>query len=277
MNTAAINIAVIVRTYSRIMDIEALIHLIKTRWSRYSYTIFVVHNGEKDGHHATDAIKLNTEYVPVENNEGHIAGAKSLVKAGFRAARDFGGFTHYLFIESDFWLLDDSLIEKQLQNMADQSSPIATTIWVESRRSLAVDFFMVEADFMHAHPELLEWDGHPERYLGDLLSGSKVCVIEELRPTHVPSLLRKLHLPASLADGGRFRIFTAAPAVTHHIETLDKDTVKGMAVKKGLANAVAGEILFDDVPTVALPKELFWQKYSRYVPQSWWYKRLLKK
>ena len=267
--------AIIIRTYSRIMDTEALIHLIKTRWTRLSYTIFVAHNGEKDGHHVTDFIKSNAVYVSVDENKGHIGGAKSLVQAGFKAASSLGGFTHYIFIESDFWLLDDTLIENLIKKMTAQNTPIATTIWVENRHSLAVDFFIVKSEFMHTQPALLDWDDHPERYISKILSESDVSVIEELRPVHLPRLLKKINFPATVVDGGRFRIFAHAPAITHHVETLGPSPQKGMAIKKGLANALVEESIFPDAEPVVLPRSLIWQKLSRYVPQSSWYRRLI--
>ena len=277
MLTPVPQIAIIIRTYSRIMDTEALIHLIQSRWTRLSYTIFVVHNGEKDGHHVTDFIKSNAVYVSVDENKGHIEGAKSLVQAGLKAASSLGGFTHYLLIESDFWLLDDALVERTIHRMESTRSSLATTIWVENKRTLAVDFFIAEANFLHSHPELLDWDEHPEHYMREFLSDIPICVINELRPAHLPNILRKLHHSIRVVDGGRFRIFPKAPALTHHIETLDQDPAKGLAIKKGLANALAKEKIFSDADDVPLPSGLFWQKWARYVPQSWWYKRWLKR
>lgn len=96
------NIAILIRTYSRISDTEALIHIIKTKWLKHNYTIFVVHNGENDGYLATEYIKKNSYYIQVKENTGHRTGAASLVKEGFNVLKTQENFSHYIFIESDF-------------------------------------------------------------------------------------------------------------------------------------------------------------------------------
>ena len=265
------HVAVIIRTFSRIGDTEALIHLIQTRWTACRYTIFVAHNGESSGYPATENIRQNSHYVPVENNEGHIYGARSFVRAGYKAARAMEGFTHYLFIESDFWLLNDSLIEKTLNSMREEGHGIASTIWVERQQSLAVDFFIVEAGHMHAHPELLDWDAHPERYLGTIVAGDDLHIIRQLRSVHLPGMLRFLPLSVRLIEMSRFRIFKDALALTHHWETLDRNAETGMAIKKGLANSLAPGS-FPGVDPVPLPAGLFLPRWSRYIPQSYWFK-----
>jgi len=265
------HVAVIVRTFSRIRDVEDLLHLIRTRWTSCRYTVFVAHNGESSGYPATQVIREGSYYVQVENNEGHIYGARSLVRAGFEAARAMGGFTHYLFIESDFWLLDDSLIGQALCAMRDGGRGVASTIWVERARSLAVDFFIVEAGHLHAHPELLDWDAHPERYLGAVIPEDDVHIIRQLRCVHLPGVLRFLPLHRYLIDGNRFRIFKDAPALTHHWETLDHDEDTAMAIKEGLANSLVPGC-FPGVDPVALPFGLSLPRLSLFVPQSYWFK-----
>lgn len=265
------HVAVIIRTFSRIKDTEALLQLIRSRWTSCRYTVFVAHNGESSGHLATAELRENAHYVSVENNEGHIYGARSLVRAGFKAAQALGGFTHYLFIESDFWLLDDKLIAQELCAMDEKGCGVASTIWVERARSLAVDFFMVEAGYMHAHPELLDWDDHPERYLGIVVPKKDVHIIRQLRGVHLPGVLRFLPLHIHLIDANRFRIFKEAPALTHHWETLDRDENIAIAIKKGLANSLAPGC-FSEVEPIALPVGLFLPHWSLFVPQSYWFK-----
>ena len=58
-------------------------------------------------------------------------------------------------------------------------------------------------------------------------------------------------------------------------DTYAYDT-EGLATQKAREDA-AKEKIFSDVDDIPLPGGLFWQKWARYVPQSWWYKRWLKR
>lgn len=266
-------IAVIVRVYSRLLDAEGLVRIINTTWTHHEYVLFVVHNGVADGYVASEALRAAGHYVPVEKNEGHIRGAAALVQAGYRAAREYGNFSAYLFIEADFWLLGDRLIDEALSSMRREQRPVASTIWVERYHSLAVDFLLVDGDFLRDNPDLLDWDDHPERYLGTRLYPDRVHILEALRPPHVPGLFRLL-IPfgARSSVKGRFRIFPKAPALTHHLENLHANPLRAIAIKRGLANSLAGWRVFDD-PPVRIPWQAALQPLARFMPQSSWLRR----
>lgn len=270
------NIAVLIRTYSRILDTEALIYIIKTKWIKHNYTVFVVHNGENDGYAATNYIKENSHYIGVKENTGHRSGAASLVKEGFNVLKTWQNFSHYIFIESDFWLLDDNLIDNYLEKMDKNKTKIAAAIWVEKIRSVAVDFFIMDADYLKKNSQLLDWDNHAEQYFAKHIPHEDLTVIEELRPTHLPKLARFLNLSVQLVDGGRFRIFPKAIALTHHIETLASDKNKAIQIKKGLANSLAKTEIFPATPNVPVPQKLCIQYFSKFIPQSWWKKYITK-
>lgn len=270
------NIAILIRTYSRILDTEALIHIIKTKWVKHNYTIFVVHNGENDGYPATKYIKNNSHYIPVQENTGHRTGAAKLVQEGFNVLKTQENFSHYIFIESDFWLLEDSLIDNYLKKLDKNKTKIAAAIWVEKIRSVAVDFFIADAEYLQKNSQLLDWDNHAEQYFANHIPSEYLTSIEELRPTHLPRLARCLNLSIQLVDGGRFRIFPQAPALTHHIETLDSDKEKAVQIKKGLANSLAKTEIFPAIQNVPLPPKLFMQYFSKVIPQSWWIRYITK-
>ncbi len=265
-------VAVILRVYSRLLDAEGLVRIIRTTWTRHEYTLFVVHNGAADGFVADKALRAAGRYVPVENNAGHINGAKSLVQAGYRAAAGCGDFSAFLFIEADFWLLGDALIDAALASMRREQRPAAAAVWVERYHSLAVDFLLLDGPFLKDTPELLDWDGHPEQYLASRLYPDRVHILERLRPTHVPGLLKRL-IPFGprVAAGGRFRLFPRAPALTHHLEDLDADPLRAIAIKRGLANTLAGRRVFAEEPE-RLPWQAALQPLSRFVPQSSWFR-----
>ena len=267
------NVAVIMRLYSRLLDAEGLVRIINTTWTRHNYTLFVAHNGAGDGFVASDALRAAGHYVPVATNAGHIGGATALVQAGYRAARACGDFSAYLFIEADFWLVGDALIDEALSSMRREERPVASTIWVERNHSLAVDFLLMDGAFLRDNPELLDWDDHPEQYLSARLYPDRVHIIECLRPTHVPGLLR-LMIPfgARTSVKGRFRLFPKAPALTHHLENLSANPLRAIAIKRGLANTLAGRRVFDD-PPVRIPWQSVLQPLSRFVPQSSWFKK----
>ncbi len=270
------NIAILIRTYSRISDTEALIHIIKTKWPKHNYTIFVVHNGENDGYLATEYIKKNSYYIQVKENTGHRTGAASLVKEGFNVLKTQENFSHYIFIESDFWLLNDNLIDNYLRKTDKNKTKIAATIWVEKIRSIAVDFFIADAEYLKKNSQLLDWDNHAEQYVAKHLPYEELTIIDELRPTHLPRLARCLNLSIQLVDGGRFRIFPKAPALTHHIETLDPDKEKAIQIKKGLANSLAKTKIFPAIQDIPTPPKLYLQYFSKFIPQSWWIKYIKK-
>ena len=264
-------IAVILRVYSRLLDAEGLVRIINTTWNRHDYTLFVAHNGAADGFVASETLRAAGHYVAVENNAGHIRGAATLVQAGYQTARTCGDFSAYLFIEADFWLLGDGLIDAALTSMRREQRPVASTIWVERYHSLAVDFLLIDGTFLHDNPDLLAWDDHPEQYLAARLYPDRVHILECLRPTHVPGLLRyMIPFGARTSVKGRFRLFPKAPALTHHLEDLDADPFRAITIKRGLANTLAGRRVFDE-PSLRIPWQATLQPLARFVPQSAWF------
>lgn len=259
------SIAVIIRVYSRIEDTKALLSIIKKYWLRHNYTIFVAHNGAKDGYVLDDIIYKQAELVEVKENSGHKTGAKDLVNAAYRHIKQCSTFDYILFIESDFWILNDQLIDDAIKSQADMS----TSIWVEKIHSYAVDFFLVKKTFLDAHSEILDWKSSPEADMAKMCHkvGAKMYFFKNLRPIHAPTLLRKCLSPwlkPSHYDGGRFRLFPKAKALSHHVENLKH----GMSTKKALANAMLGEQCFP-APTFTLSFfDKYIQRIARFVPHS---------
>ncbi len=265
------NIAVVIRTYSRISDTVELVKIIKDLWKKHNYTLFIAHNGKKDGFILPQEVLEYAEIIEVENNLGHRTGAKSLVNVGYSHIKNLNNFDYILFIESDFWLLDDNIIHKAIQ--ADKD--ISTSIWIEKRQSLGVDFFLVKKYFIDAYPNLLDWQASPETDMRDAfrLSKGSLYIFNELRPIHAPSLMRKTMkslFKNTYYEGGRFRLFLDAPALTHHIEDLEK----GMETKKNLANTLLGKKYFPENSAYALTFfERNMQKIAAYFPQASWFKK----
>ncbi len=240
------SIAVIIRTYSRVEDTKALVEIIKKKWKNNNYTLFIAHNGKKDGYFLDPSLSENATILEYDNNSGHRTGARDLVQNAYAHIENNNNFEYILFIESDFWLLDEKLLCDAIKSKKD----ISTSIWIEKRQSLGVDFFLVKKAYLDANKELLNWADSPETDMKrafdkniEKQGKASLYIFDELRPIHAPSLMRKIFksfLKLSHYEGGRFRIFPEAMAVTHHIEDLEN----GIDEKKALANALLGEVFF---------------------------------
>lgn len=270
------NIAVVIRVFSRIEDTLGLIHIIREKWTSHNYTIFVSHNGRKSGFVFPENSLQGVTLIEVEENLGHLGGAGSLVYAAFDHITE--DFDYAIFIESDFWVLDENLILEPLTSDFD----VACTIWVESHKSMGVDFFILKQSYLAKNKELLNWgkSSHAERIFPENIvaeyyvkTQAKVHIIQSLRPIHVPKLETKLMriLPVKDSyDNRRFRLFPKASVVTHHIENIPN----GIVTKKQIANALAQEEIFKDVTPYTLRfMEKNIQQIARFFPQSSWFRK----
>lgn len=268
------NIAVVIRTYSRILDTLALIKIIKEKWKAHRYSLFVVHNGAADGHvFPENTLPEDVCYIQVSENSGHQAGASDLLVASFDYLSD--SFDYTLFIESDVWPLHDDLLCEALEHDFD----VATTIWVESKQSLAVDYFIVSQKFLLQNKAMLAWKTkNPEvefkNYL--LTTKAKIYIFSSLRPIHMPSFLNKMckYIPVNVFPvWGRFNFFPKLQYLTFHIEMLPN----GIFTKKQMANLLLGYEFFDipiEIPSLRLTKwEFSGQQIARFFPQSSWLKK----
>ncbi len=264
------NIAVIIRVYSRVEDTRELVHIIKNNWKQNNYSLFIIHNGASDGYLLDEDLANYTDILEVTTNSGHRTGARDLVKGGYNYIKKRDDFDYLLFVESDFWIFDDKLIQNAIQSDKD----LATTIWIEKRKSLGVDFFLVKKSFIDTYPNILDWDKSPETDMRDQFNKScgKLHIFKELRPIHAPSLMRKMFkniFSPTHYEGGRFRIFRKAKAISHHIE----DLPNGMSDKKSIANAVFGYDYFETSTKYSLTfLDKYAQRIAEYFPQASWFK-----
>jgi hypothetical protein len=98
---------------------------------------------------------------------------------------------------------------------------------------------------------------------------AKYIFIEELMPTHRPSLIKSIYN----ADGGRLRVFPLANIVTHHIENL----TNGINEKKKLADIVYKNNYFTNYSKFYLYTKYYLyitlQIVLKYIPRSSWIKK----
>ncbi len=238
------NIAVIIRVFSRVQDTKCLVEIIKKKWTTHNYTLFVAFNGASAGHKLDDYVYENAQVLEVNNNSGHRTGARDLVQNAYNHIKNDNNFDYLLFVESDFWLLDERLILEGIESDKD----LATTIWIEQRSSLAVDFFLLKKQALATHTELLNWQDSPETDFRNAVrnAGLSVHVFNALRSIHAPSSMKKIlknSFKPCFYEGGRFRIFEKAKVVTHHIEDLES----GLDEKKSIANSVLQEDFFENI------------------------------
>ncbi len=281
------NIAVIIRTFSRVEDAKAQVEIIKKYWNKNNYTLFVSFNGASSGYELDDYVKEHAYIIEVSENTGHINGASDLVKKGY-AHIEKENFDYVLFIESDFWLLDEKIIENSIASGKD----LASTIWVEKRKSLAVDFFIIKKEVLDKNTQILEWSEHAEIAFKDLSKKANLSVYiqEEMRLIHAPKLFKRICKKALTKYNGedaRFRIFLDAMVISHHIEDLynakhnteikkctDGQIEEAIGIKKSIANTLLGEEFFKGVGFYELSFfEKYAQKIARYIPQSSWFRR----
>lgn len=255
------NISVVFRVYNRLADVEANLALARKFWTRHNYEFLVVTNGSLPAHLGARFDKC----VQVVENRGHILGAKDLLTTAFPHIRPESDYV--IFVEADFWLLDDRLIDRCVAQMRERGLVFMASNWIASRHSLACDFCIVENKIWEQWPDLFDFPSNPEQWLGCYCvnHGLSYAFIRELCPVHVPTCLQWLvHTPHS-----RFRIFPKGPALTHHIE----DLPQGMETKKGYANSLAPGA-FPECPAVPLPTGQVWaQRMAALVPQYSWFKK----
>lgn len=267
------NIAVIIRVFSRIDDALALIHVIRQNWITHNYTLFVSYNGRGNGHIFPDGSLNGVQLIEFSSNSGHRTGAQDLLLASFDYIDE--QFDYAIFTEADVWVLDENLILEALASDCD----IATTIWVESRQSMAVDFFVIKQTYLAKNKELFNWKSlSPETAFSNYLTQhqASIHIFNSMRPIHAPKMMQIvlsfLHIGKPY-NTGRFNLLSKANVLTHHIEDLPNGIVK----KKALANALIKTDLF------LLPKKTshiqlnFFEKYiqqiGKYFPQSAWLKK----
>lgn len=235
-------IAVIIRVFNRVEDLRHNLTIIRECWTRAQYHIIVVFNGAAAGIALPPEVTpLCDELVVLPDNAGHMMGNAQLLWEGVGLIPNDCRYT--VLLEADTWLLDDHLITRYRDVLERTGAAWASAEWVEKYWSLAVDFALARSELLcRRREQLFRFDARPERLFAELFRREDIgfVYIRELMPVHVPTSLRFLRV----GYGGRFRLFTRGPLVTHHIEEL----VGGMKEKERLADVAAGNKRYTVVP-----------------------------
>ncbi len=263
-------VAVIIRVYSRIKDLEICLDIIRRYWTHNKYFLIVVSNGLQNGHIIPASCRKAADLtIELEENAGHLKGNSQLILAGLDKVGIEYDYT--ILLEADNWLFDDTLICKYLEKMQKENAVWASAEWIEKYYSLALDFAIVRTNFIKKHPEIFNFTIHAESYVCNHIRmlKEKYVLISECMPVHIPKLLRIFHNPSK----GRVRSFDRALMVTHHVEELPS----GLEEKKTLANIVLGRKEFDvqgrdNIRFRSLKLRIF-LLLVRICPRSTWFKK----
>lgn len=264
------NIAIILRVYDRIEDLELNIQIINDLWTKHNYKIYIVFNGESNGYKLSDNITTKIEQIIIlKENAGHLKGNSQLLLEGMKNI-DIKLFDYLIILEADTWLMGDTLVDKYIHKLEQSNAIWASSQWVENRYSVGVDFAIIDAKFISEHyKKMFTFTTMAEMWMAEYMMSinAKFLFIKELMPVHRPSLIKSIYN----ADGGRLRVFPLANMVTHHIENLNG----GMLKKKELADSVYGNNYFTDNSNLTVKYYLYLilQLVLKIIPRSSWIKK----
>ncbi len=237
-------IAVIVRVYNRISDLEYNLDIIRKTWNANNYYLIVSCNGDSDGYHLTKKTYLLADkIVKSNNNQGHLSGNAYLLLQAIPYIPSDCVFT--LILEADTWVYGDSIITKYKQRLIKKKAVWASAKWYDKCYSLATDFALISTRYLLNHPELFDFGNKPEIYVANYILDNKgrfVYIRENMMP-NLPSYIHKY----PYAPEGRFYIFPLSRMVTHHIELLNL----GMDEKKRDFNILSNN--YFDENRISLP------------------------
>lgn len=270
-------VAIIIRVYSRLEDLDLNLKIIRDTWIRNNYYIIVVSNGAEDGYSVSDDSKaLIDKLIILDKNEGHMSGSNQLLHEGIKHIPEDCQYT--LILEADTWLYGDDLLIRYISKMEQSEAVWASADWYDKYYSLAVDYAIIKTEYLRTDKYLFNFGDFPECYIANCLrdTNSKYILIKENMPTHVPSYAIKY--PYTDKKHRRFYIFPNSKMVTHHVETLKK----GMTDKKRYFNIVAGKNYFSDTKSHSLNfqklKVLAFIHLSKcFLKRSWYSQKQYKK
>lgn len=271
-------VAIIIRVYNRIQDLENNLRIIRDTWTENDYYIIVVSNGYSHGYTISDdAAKLIDKLVVLEENAGHKKGNSQLLTEGVKYIPS--GYDYTMILEADTWVYNDSTISKYIRLMEkDEKVVWSSADWYDKQYGLAVDIALIKTGYLLENPKLFDFDLFPECYISNYLRDTNAGYIriKENMPVHIPSYVPKYPYVNNSKEK-RFYVFPNARMVTHHIEYLKG----GIEQKKYYFNVVSGQDYFSQHPVTARSWELFkmkfWTNMSRlFIKKSWFFKKIYK-
>jgi len=232
-----LNISVIIRVFNRLDDLKICLETIRKHWLGANYFIIVVGNGKALGFDIDSSTQqLSDRCIQLDTNAGHLKGNSQLLQEGMKHIPADSDFT--VILEADTWIFSDAVILKYTEKLKREKAVWASANWIEKYHSLALDFALMDSNFLKNNPQIFDFTVHAESFVCNYLrhSGNNYCYMTECMPVHIPSFMRRFYNPFK----GRMRSFTIPQMVTHHIE----DLPKGMEDKKLQANIMLNRAEF---------------------------------
>jgi len=262
-------IAVIVRVYNRLADLEICLDLIRKTWNRHLYYVIITANGSSDGYKISPSIRQQADVcTEIIDNSGHLSGNAELIKHGIKSIPSDCKYT--VLLEADTWIYSDAIVDKYINSLSEAEAVWCSSEWIEKYYSLGLDFAIAESDYLVRNLPMFDFHSHAESFVCNYLltNKQKFILLKEAMPVHIPKIMRYLYNPS----GGRLRFFTRIPMVTHHIENL----AEGIETKKGIANAVFQKNFFKDLEKYTFfsyCKFLIIEVLAKTFPRSAWFKK----
>lgn len=262
-------IAVVIRVYDRMADLDVCIQNIRNYWKLNDYYIIISSNGKSSGFTVSEETKvLADKVIELENNAGHLKGNSQLLKEGIKYIPNECEILTIL--EADTWIYDDSIINNYILKLYEKDIDWASAEWIERKYSLAVDIAVLKKKLLQEIPDIFDFTKSPEAYIANKLleNNKKFIYLKENMPVHISSFIRNFYNYYH----GRLRVFPKAKMVTHHIEDLNG----GIEEKKEIVNYCLGEKKYD-----ISAKNIFLENLKirfiifliKYLPKSSWYKK----
>lgn len=271
-------VAIIIRVYNRIEDLENNLKIIRNTWTENAYYIIVVSNGYSHGYTISEEAKtLIDELVILEENAGHKKGNSQLLIEGLQYIPK--GYDYTMILEADTWVYKDTTVSKYIQLMEKSPNVVwSSADWYDKQYGLAVDIAIIKTNYLLDNPKLFDFELFPECYISNYLRDTNAGYIwiKENMPVHIPSYVPKYPYVNNSKEK-RFYVFPNARMVTHHIEYLKG----GIEQKKRYFNIVSGIDYFPEGKVNSKRWELFkmkfWTNMSRlFIKKSWFFKKIYK-
>jgi hypothetical protein len=265
-------IGLLIRVHDRMSDLEVCVDVLHRHWRLDDCHVVVVSNGRARGAEIPETVRSRVHSVlEIEDNPGHFSGNAQLLQAGMHVVPDACMWT--ILLEADTWIFGDAVLRRYVDQLERENKVWASAVWVEKFYTLATDVAIVRTAFVREHPRLFQFvePPGPEAWIHGYLRGvnQEPIYIREHMPVHIPALMRRFYNKY----GGRFRTFSRARMVTHHIEDLEG----GLDEKKRIANQLLGRMEFPVETPGDLAKrqrqlQLF-ETIRPWVPRSTWFRK----
>ena len=140
-------IAILIRVYDRIEDLENNLKIIVGTWLCNDYYIIVVSNGYNNGYVINkDSLQYIDKLVVLDENAGHKKGNSQLLLEGMKYIPHDCEFT--VILEADTWVYKDYTIQQYIKEMSEDEKIVwASADWYDKQYGLATDIAIIKTKY----------------------------------------------------------------------------------------------------------------------------------